>query len=542
MTAESSPQFRNRIRKLKTPLTVCILFLSAALSAQSRKIIKVESPGNDNDIQPAIQQAVNTAVKGDIIELPAGQFVVNKSVVITKFVSIRGAGMEKTVLYRSESVADATLNTSSSWRGIFRFNINSNAKSGIVVSDIGLKSKKPSLIKGDGLSLAEDIGIEMINCIDFVITRCKFEYFGNGGVSVSHDDSLVGGLICKNVFLHNVKGYDGLGLGYGVVVYGANKKWLNKPRFGTSNFIFVEDNTFEYHRHSIAAGGCALYVFRNNIVRNNTAANASHAIDAHEARLVKGDNYYSTRAVEVYKNTIINTKFKDGTSNVANGTLIVAGKSVTWLTECAIRTRGGEAMIHDNSIEGYRFGVGLVTPDETAYPFSFQQGYLSGLKYGSNHTGIDNDKASGDVFIWNDKFKFYNVKSAQNVYFYNYTPDLLKNERDFHMYACPGYTPYIYPHPLNAVITDMDNEMAASTSFNIYPNPASQGVVNVSVDSPIPAHSTIEMVDLRGVVVKTVELTTKMTSLNVGDLSNGLYLIKIITAGREYINKVMVLN
>lgn len=524
-----------------------LLLLTNTLFGQNAptKIIKVASPGNDKDIQPAIQEAVNSAVKGDVIELPAGRFIVNKSVVVTKFISIRGAGMDKTVLYRSESTPDATLGTNTLWRGIFRFNINSTLKSGIVISDIGLKSKTPSLIKGDGLSVAEDIGIEIVNCIDFVITRCKFEYFGNGGVSITHDDSLVGGLICKNVFNHNVKGFDGLGLGYGVVIYGANKKWLTKARFGTSNFIFVEDNTFDYHRHSIAAGGCALYVFRNNTVKNNTAANASHAIDAHEARLVKGGNYYSTRAIEVYKNSIINTKFKDGTSNVANGTLIVLGKDVDWLTECAIRTRGGEAMIHDNYIEGYRFGVGLVTPNENAYPFSFQQGYLSGLKYGSNHKGIDLDKASGDVFIWNDKFKFYNSKNPQNVYFYNYTPDLIKDERDYHMYASPDYKTYIYPHPLSSNIpTSIEDGEGSSieSPFKVYPNPASE-IINISSEYQIPAHSTVELINMTGVVVKKMELETSgISSLNLQGSSNGLYLVRIISASKEYINKVIVVN
>ncbi|HET8963342.1 MAG TPA: T9SS type A sorting domain-containing protein, partial [Chitinophagales bacterium] len=528
-------------------IIVCmILLLTNSLIAQNTgKIIKVASPGNDNDIQPAIQKAVNNAVKGDIIELPAGQFIVNKSVVVTKFISIKGAGMDKTILYRSESVSDATLGTSLSWKAIFRFNINSTAKSGIVISDIGLKSKKPSLVDGDGLSVAEDVGIEMINCKDFVITRCKFEYFGNGGVSVTHDDSIVGGLICKNVFSHNVKGYDGLGLGYGVVIYGANKKWLNNPRFGSSNFIFVEDNTFDYHRHSIAAGGCALYVFRYNTVKNNTAASASHAIDAHEARLVKGGNYYSTRAIEVYNNSIINTKFKDGTGKVANGTLIVPGKSVDLLTECAIRTRGGEAMIHDNYIEGYRFGVGLVTPEETSYPFSFQQGYLSGLKYGVNHKGVDGDKASGDVFIWSDKFKFYNTKSSQNVYFHNYTPDLIKEERDYHMFSGPDYTSYIYPHPLNSITVSVDDtqDNGMMNSFNIYPNPASEGVIHIGTENQSAASLGVEMINLAGVVVKKTELTTGAASLNVRDLPNGVYLIRIVLSTQEnYIHKVVIVN
>ncbi|HSH67826.1 MAG TPA: T9SS type A sorting domain-containing protein, partial [Bacteroidia bacterium] len=497
------------------------------------KTIQIASPGAYGNIQPALQAAVNSAVKGDVLELPAGQFMVNSNVLITKFISIKGAGMTKTILYRSESVPDDYLSSNINWRGIFRFNINSSAKSGIVVSDITFKSKKPSVVDGDGLSLAADIGIEMVNCVDFVITRCRFENFGNGAVSIMHDDSIVGGLIFKNEFYHNVKGYDGLGLGYGVVVYGANRKWINNPRFGSSNFIFVEDNVFDYHRHSIAAGGCALYVFRYNTVKNNVAANTAHAIDAHEASLTKGDNYYSTRAIEVYNNTIINTVFKDGTGGTLDGLPIVSGKSVTALVECAIRTRGGEALIHDNYIEGYRFGVGLINTLKATYPCSYQQGYLSGLRYGSNHTGVDEEKGSGDVFIWNDKFKLYDSKSSQNIYFYNYTPNYIKNERDYHLSAKPKYTTYTYPHPLsNIIITDVENESGSidSNPYKIYPNPASGGVLNISSDKSIVSGTILEMIDLAGVVVKKMEMVSNPLSVNIQDVANGVYLVRINNA------------
>jgi hypothetical protein len=463
----------------KTIKTILVALLFSNII--QAKTIQVTSPGADQDIQPAIQTAVNGAVNGDIIVLPAGQFVVNKSVVITKFISIKGQGLGQTILYRSESTPDATLSNDGNWRAILRFSINSSTSSGIVVSDMTLKSKKPSLVDGDGLSLASDIGIEMVKCIDFVITRCRFENFGNGAVSVLHEDNLASGVIAKNEFVHNCKGYDALGLGYAVVVYGTNSGWIADPKFGSGNFIFVEDNTFDYHRHSIAGGGCALYVFRYNTVRNNIAGNTAHAIDAHEARLEAGGNYYSTRAIEVYNNSIINTLFKDGTTNCPNGTPIVAGKSPSWLVECAIRTRGGEALIHDNYIEGYRFGVGLVTPKlTTTYPSPYQQGYASGTKYGTSHTGVDTDKSDGDVFIWKDNYKSYAPTNSQCVYFYNYTPDYIVAERDYHLFAKAGYATYTYPHPLLGAVTPVLPISLSVSSNNITCNGAQNGTATVT--------------------------------------------------------------
>ena len=192
-----------------------------------------------------------------------------------------------------------------------------------------------------------------------------------------------------------------------------------------------------------------MYVFRHNTVRNNTAGNSSHAIDAHEARLESGGNYYSTRAIEVYNNSIVNKKFKDGSKFGPNGVPIIPGKNVDWLTETAIFTRGGEALIYENYIEGYRFAVGLIADQvlSNPYPIPYQQGYLSALRFGVNHTGIEGGKGEGDVFMWNDHYQSYS-SSSEESYFYNYSKNYLKLERDYHLSKKPGYAAYTYPHPL----------------------------------------------------------------------------------------------
>ena len=467
---------------VKIVLSMLMLLTNVLIAGN---IIMVTNPGNGNDIQPNLQAAVNSAAAGDVVVVPTGQFVVNKKVVITKFISIKGQGLTKTILYRSESVSDSILMTSA-WTQILQFNINSNTSSHIVVSGICFKSKKPSMVSGDGLSLAADRGVEFNKCFNFVVTACWFENFGNGAVAIQHDDSIVSGLVYKNQFIHNVKGYDGLGLGYGVVIYGQNAKWLSSPRFGTSNFIFVEDNYFEYHRHAIAAGGCALYVFRHNYVYNNTAGNTSHAIDAHEARLTNGENYYSTRAIEVYQDSVVNTQFADGTSNTPNGTKIIPGKSVTWLIECGVKIRGGEALIHDNYIEGFRFGVGLVADGVLSgtYPIPYQQGYLSAKRFGANHSGVSLGRDAGDNFIWNNKFKIYDSTSTNNTFFYNYSSTtLLKNNRDYHLNAPVDTTIYTYPHPLRGsalvlTITKTDVACGKGGSATVSVSGGSIGTLN----------------------------------------------------------------
>lgn len=408
---------------------------SAGAPVSGRKIL-VPSPGENQNIQPAIQAAINFAANGDEIDLPEGSFIFNNDITITKFISIKGIGSTRTILYRENNTPDAVLE---SWGPIFTFDINKTYSSNIVISNICFKSKTPSLKDGDGGSLAADFGLKFINAVDFTVTNCRFENFGNAAISVIHEDLLSRGLIYKNEFFHNAKGPTGLGLGYGVVVYGGNTQWTSSPEFGTSNFIFIEDNSFDYHRHAVAAGGCARYVFRYNTVSNNLIA---QAVDAHEARQTDGSNYYSTRAVEIYNNTIVNSTFKDGTP-------IITGQSAKLLTETAILIRGGEALVFNNTINGYRFGVGVinfVVQGAQNYPIFTQIGYKSGQAYGANHTGTDSNTGDGDLFAWNNNFTKYLDVSGSDT-FYNYQPEYFKDGRDYHLLSKPNYTPYIYPHP-----------------------------------------------------------------------------------------------
>lgn len=521
-------------------LGMAFLCFQLSIASAFAKIIQVASPGNDNDIQPAIQAAVDQAVDGDVIQLPEGIFVVNKSVVVTKFVSIMGKGLSKTILYRSESVADNTLSYDAAWNGMFRFDINQNVSSNILVADICFRSKIPSVVNGDGKSRAADIGVKFVRCLDFVVTRCRFEYFGNGAVSVYHDDNIVGGLIYKNEFYHNTKGYDALGLGYGVVIYGSNYEWVADPKFGTSNFIFIEDNLFDYHRHSIAAGGAALYVFRYNTVLNNVAGNTAHAIDMHEARLggPGTENNYSTRATEIYNNRIVNTTYKDGISAVPAGTPIQPGGNIDWLTESCIRPRGGEALVHHNYIQGYRFGVGIITGLNNigtpgVYPWPYQTGYNSGVQYGSSHTGVEENRGAGDVFMWDDTFHFHAPGQWYNTYFYNYSPTYIAAERDYHFYAKANYTPYTYPHPLRALgelPTHPVNEHKI-LSFDIIPNP-NHGIFTFRFATTRQDNYTVVIYNALGNKVAEKKLTgfkgTYTTTFDITSFGKGIYLASLV--------------
>lgn len=418
-----------------------VIFLFLSLTSFGKDII-ITSPGNNNDIQPAIQEAVDKATDGDRIILPEGEFIVNKSVVITKFISFLGKGIKKTILYRDVSLPDSIL-SSRDWIAIFFFNIRNDNPSNIVVSGICFRGKKPSVVMGDGGSRAATIGIRMFECVDFVIEECRFEYFGNAAVSVRHKDTLARGVIRKNEFYYNAR----FGLGYGVAVTSTGKQWVADPKFGSSNFIFIEDNIFDYHRHSVASSGCALFVVRYNTILNNIAASGGHAIDMHEARPGNGDKF-GTRAMEVYNNILINKSYTYGAS-------IKKGDSsgMSSLENAGIAIRNGDALVYNNEVKGYRYAVQMSNwywgGTRQPYPVLYGPGYLSGKAFGPDHTGINPPQSDGDAFIWNNKISPF-LEDEWNVFppFNNSEPDWWKEGRDYHLIPKPGYKPFPYPYKL----------------------------------------------------------------------------------------------
>jgi hypothetical protein len=408
-------------------------------------VIMVPSPGEHHDIQPNLQAAVDAAAPGDTVLLPEGEFYLDGRVIINKFISVRGRGDQEggTKLYRREEISDDQL---SSWGTMMQFRCNSDEPSHIVLSDIYFKGKNPSLIPGDGGSTVNDYGVQFRLCVDFVVAHNKFEHFGFAAVQVYHRDALARGLVAENEFFQNLNiepDSDHFNLGYGVVVYGEDETWIPDPQFGSDNFIFIEDNTFIEHRHSVACGGTGRYVFRNNHVIDNLV---SSAVDAHGGGM--WGNTLSSRAFEVYENEITNTRFRDGTPIDQPP----PNNPCSDLASYAIYFRGGEGLVYKNTIQGFRYGVGLTTEITGSYPVITQIGYNSGLNLGPSHSGIELPASDGDVFIWENNFIPYDGSSCIQP-FRNARVDLLQEGRDYHLeIPKPGYSPYVYPHPLRELI------------------------------------------------------------------------------------------
>lgn len=416
--------------------------LFAVLSVDNASYVYVTNPGNDQNIVPNIISAYNSTKAGDTIVIPAGTFKWIGNVTFTTVVSLKGAGKNSTILYIPETVADASIAEES----CLTFNVNQDTPCGIVISDFTLKSKIPTS------SEAIDYGIIINKAYNFIVRNCRFENFGYSGIEVWHKNNIVGGLIHNNEFIHNYKGTDGLGLGYGVSVYGENG-WNTSAGFGTSNFIFIEDNYFDSHRHSIAGGGSGLYVARYNDFKDNLL---SSAVDMHESR-GSSPNLYSTRAVEVYNNNFYNTTYIDGVpvSDIPPYHAVDAEHTNgNALAQYAIGLRGGESLIYGNDFKYVKISVEIMaiyhaeTGDSDVYPYTGQIGYNSAIVYGASDSGTDSAHGDGDCFIWNNTWQPYGPATPYNAFFLNDDPTFLVEGRDYHFVAKPNYVAYTYPHPL----------------------------------------------------------------------------------------------
>lgn len=416
-------------------------------------------PGSGNDCYSVLNAAFASAVDGDVVDVTAwsGEVIMTQFISIPNFVSFKGPGLSNLTIKRSEASSDANL---TSWDYMFRWSPSTAAKgmkkSNVVVSGITFKSRIPSANNGaDGFSIAPDKGCVFLYVVGFRVTECRFENFGNGGVEVRHRDYFAQGLIDNNQFYHNAKGSLGLGLGYGITVYGESNYWVANPNFGSPNFIFIEENTFDYHRHSVASAGCALYVLRYNTIRFNIIAPPySHAVDTHESRGVgNGVNTFGTRAVEIYQNSIINSTRIDGVTPMANGC------PDNQLEERAIGITAGDALVYNNTISGFRFAIGIISSEASSsgdpYPYIQQPGWLSGLR-NSGSTLSDSFNSNGDLWYWSNNFTTFTLTGGGTCQmFYNYdasggnTGTYFTLNRDYRNAVKPGYTPYLYPHPDN---------------------------------------------------------------------------------------------
>jgi hypothetical protein len=274
----------------------------------------------------AVQTAVNSALDGDTVVIPAGTATWSSTLTIGKAITLRGAGVGQTIIKDGVSSVD-----------IMRWTLVANKPSrltGIEFQDGGRTSGQ-SFIEFFG-SNTDGSTIRVDNC-----------YFNNQRAGIFFHT-------CIGVVDHNNFAISSTALAQAIRPYGTqwddptqlsgDKSWSDPPGYGSGQFLFIEDNTFT----SSATSPTDSYEGARFVVRHNTFNNCTvqtHGTESH-------GRGRGTRVVEVYNNTWVGNN-----SNRFLGGL-----------------RSGSMLFHDNNISGWQgaaavFGAGNFRIDYPFQPF-----------------------------------------------------------------------------------------------------------------------------------------------------------------------------
>ncbi|MEX1192170.1 MAG: DNRLRE domain-containing protein [Brumimicrobium sp.] len=87
-------------------------------------------------------------------------------------------------------------------------------------------------------------------------------------------------------------------------------------------------------------------------------------------------------------------------------------------------------------------------------------------------------------------------------------------------------------------INDVSISENDKNNFTVYPNPTSD---NIYIESNENALSTnVSILDSKGAVIKTTQLKSTITSIDLSDFENGIYLVQIISNENTLIKKIVV--
>ncbi len=286
-------------------------------------------------------------------------------------------------------------------------------------------------------------GVRLYNsCKNFHVYNNSFNNFAGSALAIRGDALIQYGLINNNKFGDSYYNYQSpsktSGLGYGVVIAGADNFASIPLELGTGRNVFIEDNFFVHTRHAVASNNSSTFVFRNNIVGDN--ASETHAIDAHGP----GGNANAktgSRSYEIYNNKInisanpstyghlyIINEDDNSSTPIVKTPVIFGGNLIA-----ATGPRGGDGVIFGNQITGsstqqYRISIEGCSLQTAPYPLV---GQIRSLYLWNNTTRRDSASVPVKGLVTNTCKKY------------------LQEGRDYFVEVPrPNYKPYIYPHPL----------------------------------------------------------------------------------------------
>lgn len=402
----------------KKLLVFSLIFLCCATSSNGADIKAASC------LRADVQAAVNSAVDGDRVLVPAGSCTYTGSVTVTnKGITIQGAGIGATNI--------------------------TNGTSGGLLFLVGLQTADPIFILTgitfDGNSL--DTGSEALIDITYpstgTNTRCfrihhiEFKNLRGTAITVNENGAAGSSLIDNNTFQMTLGAGDKAMRVFGAG--GANyNSFSHAFALGTDTFVFIEDNTFTFaaaEDGAVDSFNGSRIVFRHNVVTNTDFGN--HGADS--------GGFRGQHSFEIYNNT-----FSKPSSGNSLGLFFRSGSGVVYNNTWTGNYTGPEVANYRSrpqSFDPWGACNGASVWDENqigkaGYACLDQVGHVF-----TQNTGGSNILEG--VYYWSNTLNGVTITSVKvsEASMENH----LQSGRDFFPNTTkPGYIAFTYPHPLQS--------------------------------------------------------------------------------------------
>ncbi len=415
--------------------------------------------------QSAVQTAVNNATAGDIVSVQAGSCTWASPVKISgKSLTLQGAGIGQTNITASSSAFGITA-SATNFVTLSGFTVTGSTSGGVIqidgtMFDVAFRVHDVRVVNANGRGI-------FVERVFGLIDHVTLDSSGSGTQSFTMQGSPDG----------NAAGTD---------------PWTRPLALGTINAVYIEDSTVNWNAGAdtvMDSYSGSRWVFRHNTVNMNTTGEGfggSHGTDS-------GDRWGGTISFEIYSNTFTNTggntlrvgTFRGGTGvwydNTYTGKFggltlmlyracdsldhgawsqctgtnyrIVSGAPSNFWKNTTSTGSGTFAFCSGNrekrcSSDSDCSGAGTCS---TSFDGSGPGGYPC-----RNQPGIAPGQIVDPIYGWNNGSKTvgtYNGGSSCGAGIDTY----MVSGRDYINNGTtpkPGYTPFVYPHPLQTGATD----------------------------------------------------------------------------------------
>ena len=383
--------------------------------------------GNSSDVQAT----VNAAQSGDTVVVPAGNFVWTNALVLSKSITLQGAGADSTVVSRDSGIT---------YQGEL---VSISPSADVPVRVTGMRFN--SVHVGGGYHRLPGVAIwgTSLGLTQIRIDNC---YFDAGEDAVEWNLRAYG--VVDSCTFHNCT--------YGVVAYAdGDYDWSRPIVYGSSNAGYVEDCTFQFDSGmpgfdtvvDVNRGGRLVFRHCNFDLSAFPGYNfgsiwMTHGNQAFWTGNPSSDNTRAGLLLEVYNNNIT----------------VNQGYRITYL-------RGGRALVYNNSFTFLNSSPPIVTMTE-------EEGYDSRW-FSTFRTAWPAEDQVNNSFFWGNTING-RAQAASDFAMENSTDTIFFHEgRDYWLQQPGSSTVTAYPHPGSPSSPNypVNTYYAPVTSYTAFPYP-----------------------------------------------------------------------